>query len=74
MTYIIKRSYGNSSRRFNNKTFETYEKARQYVRRWIGKNVGIENYNNRDGDFAGNDNVSRNYPSISVLGFSIAKR
>ena len=27
------------NKRFNNKTFETYEKARQYIRKWLRKHL-----------------------------------
>jgi hypothetical protein len=62
-------------RRFNNKAFESYEQARQYIRRYIRKNVGVDKYNGIVSDKMGElyDNVSRNFPSISCLGFAVRK-
>lgn len=45
--YVL--TQASSNRRFNNKTFTSYEQARQYARRWITKNVGM--YMDKIGDF-----------------------
>ena len=35
-----------SNRRFNNKLFESYEEARQYIRKWLRKEFGITGHGN----------------------------
>jgi hypothetical protein len=65
-------------KRYNSKTFDSYEKARQYIRRWMTKNVGTDYYNEQTmkGGMvtcAPHDPISKNYPSIGVWGFSIQR-
>jgi hypothetical protein len=49
-----------SMKRFNNKTFPTYEQARSYVRKWLRKH------------YPGAANVYSNH-SINDFGFAVVK-
>jgi hypothetical protein len=66
--YIIMRN----NRPFGNKKFETYEKARQHIRKWIRKNMNTQSYY----DYIGGvwDTISRNPPSYAGLGFKVVNR
>lgn len=54
--YIINRK----QKKFNNKTFRTYEAARSYIRKWLRNNrsLAVKIYNNSN-------------PAINSFGFSI---
>lgn len=62
--FIIKRN----NKRFNNFVFETYEKARNYVRCWVRQNKGRFHHIE--------DNNLENWrsPTISDYGFSIQRK
>lgn len=71
--YKIMRNTNGVMRRFNNKTYPTYAEARQYVRKYIRKKIGVEGYSKVCGSCMEYDNINRNFPSIGVVGFSIRK-
>lgn len=68
-----------NNRKLTKLMFSTYEKARQFVRKNIRKNVGRAAYNKRT---LGNPNIvcrgawdvaSQNPPNITVLGYEIRR-
>lgn len=59
--YIIRRM----NRRFNNKTFTSYEKARSYVRKWLRKHAFQAMF-----DLSWSEHSN---PSINTYGFKIVK-
>ena len=61
--YVIYRD----NRKFNNKVFDSYEKARSYTRKWIRKNLGYV------ADDVSCDRIYHN-PSFHFWGFSINKK
>ena len=61
--YVIYRN----NRKFNNKVFDSYEKARSYARKWIRKNLGYV------ADGVSSDRIYQN-PSFHFWGFSINKK
>lgn len=65
--FIIKRN----DKRFNNFVFETYEKARNYVRCWVRQNKA-----KLDQVIIGQDNNLDNWrsPTISDYGFSVQRK
>lgn len=65
MQYVIKRN----SKRFNNKTFASYEEARTYLRKWLRKKDGLL-VNQLCYDLSWRHH--RN-PSISDYGFSVTR-
>lgn len=54
-------------KRFNNKTFSSYEEARNYVRRWVRK---VTRESLLSGDYSV---LVQRSPSISLNGFSVVK-
>lgn len=50
-----------NNRRFNNKTFTSYEAARSYVRKWLRKNMTM----------SVKDTAKYSNPAISLFGFKI---
>lgn len=62
--YIIKRN----SKRFNSKTFKTYEEARSYIRKLIRKYLNFMNMKNKTGDHS--CIIHRN-PSINQYGYTV---
>ncbi len=64
----LKRSVLNRGR-----PFPTYEKARQYIRRHITAHIGADNYNDDQRITMPVDDINRNYPNITALGYAIKK-
>lgn len=73
-TYRIRRTRGSMPRSLAGRVFDSYEKARQAVRKFLRSNLDAETYNEkREVVMAPWDGVNRNPPSISLFGFRIEK-
>ena len=64
-----------NNRVFSKTLFVTYEEARQCVRRWIRKNLGVDGYNElaEASEAMHYDDVSRNPTCHGICGFKIKR-
>lgn len=60
------------NRKFNNKTFNSYEAARSYVRSYLRKHA--DKYFNTNAMFTDRGWLNQDNPSISLYGFTIRSK